>query len=140
MNRIYHTWDKWEDYPAGFFEVRPPKGLTDNDCISCYRDLLRDIPEFKRIMLLIIDEWEMSCQHNLTNDRMNRIAYMGQAALCYKFKCPSKYRGGYHLLTQEEQKAADEAALEIINIWMERNGHTAYTMKTIQSRTEADLY
>lgn len=140
VDRIYHTWDKWECYPAGFFEVRPPKGITEEQALSLYCDLLKDIPEFKRIMLKIISEWVNSCEHNLTNERMNRIAWMGQSALCYKFKIPARYRGGYHLLTDEEKKLADEAALEVINLWMESKGYEKQTLETIESKTEMDLY
>jgi hypothetical protein len=140
VNRIYHTWDKWECYKYGFFEVRPPKGLNEEDCINLYKQLLQDIPEFKRIMTCIINEWEYSCQHNLTNERMNRIAWMGQASLSYKYKIPARYRGGYHLLSKEEQLSADEAALEIINIWMERNGHEKQSFSSIESKSEVDLY
>ena len=140
VERIYHTWDKWECYPAGFFEVKAPKELTDDECIDLYCELLKDIPEFKRIMLLIIDEWPNSCEHNLTNERMNRIAWMGQSSLCYKHKIPARFRGGYHLLTKDQQQAADEAALEVINIWMERQGYEKQTSETIVSKTEMDLY
>lgn len=140
VERIYHTWDKWECYQAGFFEVRPPKHFTDDDCVERYATLLKDIEEFKRIMMIIIEEWVNSCQHNLTNDRMNRIAWMGQSALCYKFGIPSRYRGGYNLLTIEQQNAADEAALEIINVWMVNNGYDLQTPETIKSKTEANLY
>jgi hypothetical protein len=140
VERIYHTWDKWECYPAGFFEVRAPKGMTEQDCHEMYKELLLDIPEFKRIMILIVSEWPISCEHNLTNDRMNRIAWLGQSALCYKHKIPAKFRGGYHLLSKEAQIAADEAALEIINLWMESKGYELQTPETIKSKTEADLY
>lgn len=140
VNRIYHTWDKWECYPAGFFEVRAPKGMTDEECENLYKELLKDIPEFKRIMLLVISEWKNSTEHNLTNERMNRIAWMGQSALCYKFGIPARYRGGYNLLTEQEQQAADEAALEVINLWMESQGYELYDSETIKSKTEADLY
>lgn len=140
VDRIYHTWDKWECFKAGFFEVRAPKGFTDDQCLELYKELLVDIKEFKRIMLLIISEWVNSCEHNLTNDRMNRIAWMGQSSLCYKHRIPAKFRGGYHLLNDEQKKLADEAALEIINLWMESKGYELQTLETIQSRTEADLY
>lgn len=140
MNRIYHTWDKWECYHAGFFEVRPPKGFTDDQCELLFAELLKDIPEFKRIMLRIISEWQNSCEHNLTNERMNRIAWMGQSALCYKYHIPARYRGGYNLLSKDEQQAADEAALEVINLWMESKGYDLQTPETIKSKTEADLY
>ncbi len=140
MQRIYHTWDKWECYPSGFFEGKPPKGLTEDKCLSLYKELLQDIPEFKRIMMLIINEWVNSCQHNLTNERMNRIAWMGQAALAYKHRVPARFRGGYRLLSEGQQQAADEAALEIINIWMGRNGYEKQTKESIESKSEVDLY
>jgi hypothetical protein len=140
VDRIYHTWDKWECYRAGFFEVRAPKGLIDEDCETLYSVLLRDTNEFKSVMSAIVKEWPMSCEHNLTNERMNRIAWMGQAALCYKYKIPARYRGGYNLLTVEEQQAADEAALEYINIWMESKGYDLQTPETIKSRSEVNLY
>lgn len=140
MDRIYHTWDKWECYRAGFFEVHPPKNITDDQCVEYYRDLLKDIAEFKAVMIKIISEWPKSCEHNLTNERMNRIAWMGQSALCYKYGIPAKYRGGYNLLTEQEQQDADNAALEIINVWMGRNGYPPHTTDQIKSKTEVDLY
>lgn len=140
MDRIYHTWDKWECYKAGFFEVHPPKNMSDDECVELYATLLKDIPEFKRIMLCIISEWHNSCEHNLTNERMNRIAWMGQSALCYKYGIPAKYRGGYNLLSDEEKYLADEAALEHINLWMDKMGYPHYDHETIKSKTEVDLY
>lgn len=140
MNRIYHTWDKWECYPSGFFEVRPPKGLTEDQCLEMYKTLLLDIDEFKRIMRLIISEWHYSCEHNLTNERMNRIAWMGQASLTYKHRIPARYRGGYHLLDDDQKKLADDAALEIINEWMVKNNYPLMTIEEIQPATEVDLY
>lgn len=140
VNRIYHTWDKWECFLAGFFEVRAPKGLTADDCEKLYAELLADEDEFKKICLLIISQWHNSCEHNLTNERMNRIAWMGQSALCYKYKIPARYRGGYNLLTKAQQQRADEIALDAINLWMESKGYDIQTPETIKSKTEADLY
>lgn len=141
MDRIYHTWDKWECYRAGFFEVHPPKGMTDDDCINVYKEFLQDVEEFKRIMRLIINEWVNSCEHNLTNERMNRIAWMGQASLCYKYKIPSRYRGGYNLLSPVEQMAADQAALDCINEWLALKGYNErHDLESIKSKTEVDLY
>lgn len=140
MPRIYHTWDKWECYRAGFFETNPPAGFDDDVCENTYAMLLKDIPEFKMVMMCIISEWKYSCEHNLTNERMNRIAWMGQAALCFKYKIPARYRGGYNLLTEQEKQKADNAALSVINIWMDRNGYPRHSTEEIKSKTEVDLY
>lgn len=140
MERIYHTWDKWECFRAGFFNNQPPKGLTDSQCEKLYCELLSDINEFKRIMLRVLFEWPNSTEHNLTNERMNRIAWMGQSALCYKYSIPAMYRGGYNLLTEDQKQAADTAALECINDWMKSRGYELYDIETIKSKTEANLY
>lgn len=141
MDRIYHTWDKWECYRSGFFEVNPPKGLDDTDCVNIYTSMLRDQEQFRSITKKIIREWKFSCEHNLTNERMNRIAWMGQAALAYQYKIPAKYRGGYHDLTKDEQVIADNIALEAINEWLELNSYSErHTLQSIESKTEVDLY
>jgi hypothetical protein len=140
MERIYHRWEVWECYKAGFFEEHPPKGLTPEQCQEMYKELLTDIYEFKRIMYKVVNEWPISCEHNLTNEKMNRIAWMGQSSLTMKYGIPSKYRGGFNLLSDKEQREANEAALEVINYWMFLRGHAAYTIKSIESKTEANLY
>lgn len=140
MKRIYHRWENWECYRAGFFNEHPPKGMTTEDCQKEYAVFLRDLRRFKLAAYRVLDEWPNSCEHNLTNETMNRIAWVGQSAMCIETGIPSKYRGGYHLLTPEEQLAADQTALDVINYWMFLHGHAQYTLETIKSRTEANLY
>lgn len=140
MNRIYHTWDKWECYPAGFFEVNAPNGWTEDECHEKYRQLLINIPNFISAMRFVIVDWPNSCEHNLTNERMNRIAWMGQAALCYSYKIPARFRGGYHLLTDEQKQNADNASLQVINEWMALKGYPQLEPEQVKSKTEMDLY
>jgi hypothetical protein len=140
IQRIYHRWEKWEDYPAGFFNEQPPKGMTIEDCQNKYAEFLRDLKLFKKSAYRVIDEWPNATEHNLTNPNMNRIAWIGQSSVCIHYGIPSKYRGGYHLLSEKEQLQADSIALEIINYWMFIHGEPPFTLNTIKSRTEADLY
>jgi hypothetical protein len=141
MNRIYHTWDKWECYPAGFYENKPPqKDMTDDDCRAVYRDLLRDIPAFEAALGGVITQWKNSCEHYLTNENMNRIAWLGQASLCLAKGMPSVFRGGFNMLSPQEQERANEAALKFLNIWLERNGYPVLTMEDAMSKTEVNLY
>ena len=140
MDRIYHTWDKWECYPAGFYENHAPNNMTEDEAEEAYRALLGDIEEFGNTLEKIINEWKYSCEHYLTNPNMNRIAWLGQAALAYKHGIPSRYRGGYNLLTEDQQEAADRKALEYLNRWMHNNGHPELSWDDVQSKTEANLY
>jgi ParB-like chromosome segregation protein Spo0J len=138
--RIFHTFDKWECAKAGFYETKPPQGLSADNCRAYYRELLTDIPEFERVLFCVISEWKNSCEHYLTNRAMNRVAWLGQAALCYKHGIPSEFRGGYGLLTEAQQLAADEAALRALNIWMQGNGREPVAMGDANPNRQSDIY
>lgn len=140
MKRIFHTWDKWECYPAGFYEDVPPKGMSKDEAVQCYISLLTNIPLFESVLKKIIVEWKYSCEHYLSNERMNRIAWLGQAALAYKYHIPSCFRVGYHRLTKEQQRKADESALKFLNKWLKSKKEKPLTMEGAQSRTEPNLY
>lgn len=76
MTRIYHPWNKWEDNQHGFHGgMDYPKDNT----LKLYADLLRDLSKFEAALKTIITEWKYSCEHNLSNESMNRVAYLGQA-------------------------------------------------------------
>jgi hypothetical protein len=140
MERVFHTWDQWECYPAGFYGEKPPKGMTNDECELAYRDFLSDSVAFSAGLGGVLSDWVKSCEHYLTNENMNRIAWLGQSAMCYATKVPSRYRGGYNLLTDEQKEAADSLALVYLNKWLVSNGYQELTPEEAQSRTQANLY
>jgi hypothetical protein len=141
MERIYHTWEKWECYPAGFYETKPPsKDMTTEQCKQAYADFLRNKYLFSVSAKAVITEWKFSCEHYLSNERMNRIAWMGQAAMCLHSGVSKFFCGGYFLLTKQEQHDADQIALEAINDWMIASAHQPITMTDALGKTQADLY
>jgi hypothetical protein len=139
MDRIYHTWDKWECYPAGFYETSKP-GSTKDECEEVYRELLSNCELFAQCLEKIIVEWKNSCEHYLSNPNMNRIAWLGQAALAYKYNIPACYRGGYNRLTNDEKKAADGVALRYLNKWLTMYGQPELTTEECKSKTKANIY
>ena len=141
MKRIYHTWEKWECYPAGFYEGTPPgHDLEAHDCERIYRDLLADIPAFEKALARVLAEWPKSCEHYLSNENMNRIAWLGQASLCIAKGIPSAFRGGFNLLTETQQEAANESALQALNEWLTARGETVLSIDEAQPKTKANLY
>lgn len=140
--RVYHTWDKWEAFDAGFFDTTPrERTLTADRCKAMYAEFLRDIPRFREAMEGVLRDWPNSTEHNLTNSRMNRIAWLGQAAMCYATGIPAQFCNGYALLTPDEQHAADEAAFEYLNKYLAGSGRdTLPTLKDAERRTQPELY
>jgi len=118
--RIFHTFDKWECHKAGFYSATHPT-MTKDQCEEEYKNFLSDEERFRSALNRVITEWKHSCEHYLTNASMNRIAWLGQASLCYASGIPSTFRAGYHLLTEEQQSKANEIALEYLNKWLTAN-------------------
>lgn len=137
--RVYHTWEKWECYKAGFYAERCAN-MTTEEGEEKYREFLADVSCFEDALGHVINEWKYSCEHYLTNDRMNRIAWLGQASVAYALGIPSLCRGGYHRLTQEQKDAADNVALTYLNKWLCANGREPVDYEKAGGRTEAELY
>lgn len=97
IKRIFHTWDKWECYPAGFYE-NSINGKTKDEFEEIYKNFLSDLNKFETALNRVLSEWKNSCEHYLSNEKMNRIAWLGQASLCIETGIPSSFRTGYFLL------------------------------------------
>lgn len=139
-NRIFHTYEKWECYKAGFYKSTMD-GMTKTQCEQSYKDLLSNETRFAEVLERVITEWKYSCEHYLTNVAMNRIAWLGQAALCYAYGIPSSYRNGFNLLTTEQQERANQVALEYLNRWLMANGREVVTMEEAYSGDrQSDIY
>lgn len=118
IKRIYHHWEKWECCRAGFYATVPPDGMDANAACVAYREFLADIPRFERAMQRVINEWPNSCEQFLSNVHINRIAWLGQAAMCIETGVPSCFRAGFKLLTAKQQTTADAAAARTLQFWM----------------------
>lgn len=139
-NRVFHEWEDWECYPAGFYGDKPPKGMTVPECEEAYRDFLADIPAFESALQRVITEWKYSCEHYLTNQKMNRIAWLGQASMCLVNGVPARFCGGYNMLSADQKEAADRKAHEYLNKWLEQNGREPLNWDEAQSKTRANIY
>lgn len=137
--RVFHTWDKWECHKAGFYE-NTFRGKTKEQCEKEYAEFLSDDELFRESLKCVITEWKYSCEHYLTNAPMNRIAWVGQAAMCYATGIPAAFRGGFNLLTDEQQTKADNTALEYINKWLEDNGRELVAMEQANPGRQATIY
>lgn len=141
MKRVYHTWDEWECYPAGFYNTKPPGGMTADEARQAYTMFLRDLGRFREGLEGVLRDWPNSCEHYLTNVNMNRLAWLGQAAMCHETGVPRAFRTGFSYLTPEEQAAANALALEYLNRWLAGRGEPALpTLDDAASRTQMDIY
>lgn len=141
MKRVFYTWDKWECYPAGFFETKPKdKSLSADVCRNLYASFVRDLVALETGMEGVLRDWPRSTEHNLTNERMNRIGWLHQAAVCYTLGIPAAFSGGLKQLTPAEQDAANQSALRLLNRWMVERGEQPIPMDKAMPDIKANLY
>lgn len=139
-NRIFHTYDKWECEKAGFY-AQKVDGMTADQCREAYRAFLADPDRFRAAANAVIEQWPNSCEHYLTNFAMNRIAWIGQAAMCYATGVPSKFCGGFNLLTPEQQSEANQVALDVLNDWLLQNGREPIEMdEALSAGRQVEIY
>lgn len=120
-NRIFHTYDKWECYKAGFYKSNK-EGWTHDECKTEFKRILSDQELFAEILNKLIVDWKYSCEHYLTNKSMNRIAWLGQAAVCYHSGVPSVYSNAWFDIDEKTREEANAIALKYLNKWMLLNG------------------
>lgn len=139
-DRIFHTFDKWECEKAGFYASNVD-GMTADECRLAYRDFLADCDRFRQAAKAVTTQWVNSSEHYLTNFAMNRIAWIGQAATCYATGIPSRFCGGFNLLSDEQQREANEVALEVLNEWLVNNGREPVDMDVaLSAGRQVEIY
>lgn len=118
--RVYHHYKMWEDYPAGFYNNC--SGAEKTTFISKAVEMFNDPEKCAHNMRRVINEWRYSCEHNLTNEGLNKIAYIGQAACCLYAGIPSTVTmEAWSQLSDEVQKRADRQAEKVLNEWKNKN-------------------
>jgi hypothetical protein len=100
------------------FDTVPPPGLAADEAREWYAEFLSDIPWFKTTLQRVVQEWPISCEQFLSNRNINRIAWLGQASMCIELSIPAVFRGGFKLLSDTQQGAANEAAQNCLDRWL----------------------
>lgn len=118
IKKIWHPWNLWECYRAGFYSSALPDGMDAETARQEYKKFLSDIPRFKAAMQRVSREWPNSCEHFLTNEQINRIAWLGQSSMCIETGIGSSFRGGFKLLTLQGQRNANAAAQTFLTEWI----------------------
>lgn len=137
-NRVFHTYDKWECYKHNFYGSSK-EGMSKEECLYKYAELLRDTDGFAKALEYIINTWKYSCEHYLTNPSMNRIAWLGQAYLAYKENIPSCMSSGFSLLTPQEQDSANNVALNYLNKYLKMKNLNPVDMYTAMAKGRTSI-
>jgi len=124
LNRIYHPWNLWEDYENNFYDNC--SGVEKEEKAKKVIEMFNSESLTRECMFYVVDNWRYSMEHNLTNNSMNKIAYIGQCACCYFGNIPNTITMEcWSKLTNDVKERSNRIAKEAIDRWSENN-------KTIQ--------
>ena len=120
MERIYHHYKFWEDHKEGFYNSC--SGSEKKEKLDKAVEMFSNAKLTKDNMFRVTDEWTYSCEVNLSNAAMNKIAYIGQAACCIYASIPSTITmEAWSLVDKDSQDRANKIAKEVLNMWLNKN-------------------
>lgn len=122
MKQVFHPWSEWEDYKYDFYENCSGKAKEEKREL-CFQ-MFNNEMETRRCMFYVVYNWRKSMEHNLTNNSMNKIAYIGQAACAFYAKIPNTVTMEcWSDLTEEVKQRSNFIAEQALNAWMSNNKH-----------------
>jgi len=115
IKQIFHHFSLWEDNKKGFYDT---VCADYSDHVQKSVKLLSDQEEFRKYAEKVIKEWVYSCEQNLTDPSLNKIAYIGQSACCMANNTPAFVtRNAWSYIDETDQRKANETAREILREW-----------------------
>ena len=116
MKKIWHHYLNWEDYQNGMYKTL--SGDERKAFLDKAIEFTGNAELYGLYMLDVIDKWPVSCEQNLTDQGMNRQAWIGHAACCLAIGCPEDItRQAWASLNQTQQDDANAQADNAIQIW-----------------------
>lgn len=116
MERIFHHYNKWEDYHAGMYD-ESKEGRTERVKKAGY--ILGNPNVCREAMEMVVAKWKKATEYNLSNAEINRKAWLGQAACCcYAGVHEDETREAWGTMTEAQRTRANAIAAEIIKRWV----------------------
>jgi hypothetical protein len=116
MERIFHHFNKWEDYHAGMYD-ESKDGRAER--VIKAAEILGTPDICREAMEKVVAEWKIATEYNFSNAEINRKAWLGQAACCiYAGIHEDETREAWGIMTEAQRIEANRIAAEIIKNWV----------------------
>jgi len=124
IDRIYHPYWLWEEVDHNMWG-----SVTDKKkFLKMAIEFTGDHKKYGRFMARVVSEWKYSCENALTDQYINRKAWVGHAACALAMGCPESItREAWSHLTDEQQLLANKEAERAIQAWE----YNAYKNKVV---------
>ena len=120
VGQIFHHYSFWEDYKHNFYDN--VSGIEKDKKRLLVFEMFNSEKLTRDCMTYVIKNWKYSMEHNLTNNSINKIAYIGQCACAYYGNIPNTVTMEcWSELSKEVQERSNKIAEELINKWIVKN-------------------
>lgn len=112
MKQVYVPYWEWEDWLNGMWA----KGSEDR--LQEAIEFTGDWERYGNAMKEVIVAWPRTMLNSLTNPSINKRAFLGHCAVCFKIGITEDIvRMAWKRLTDEQRRLADKVAQETIDEW-----------------------
>lgn len=114
IKRIYHHYLDWEEVDHNMW------GSVTNrkSYLKKAIEFTGDHKKYGRFMMRVVGEWVYSCENALTDNYINKKAWVGHAACALALGCPEDItREAWKELTNEQQLLANKEAERAVQAW-----------------------
>lgn len=114
IKRVYRNYSEWEEVKHNMWGKVSDREKARTAAI----DFTSNHKEYGFFMNRVVLEWVVSCENALTDNMINRKAWIGHAACALALSCPEDIvRQAWGELTTNEQFLANTEAERAIRLW-----------------------
>ena len=126
MNRVYVNYHLLEEVKCGMWSDTKDRKKQ----LKLAVNLLSDQMSLGNAMMKVVREWRQSCLNSLTDDFLNKRAWIGQAACAYKHNIPEDItRKAWGEINKNERTLANKQADRAIEYWYYHNNYKSKTLR-----------
>lgn len=116
MKQLFRPYWEWEDYANGMWRK---VSFEDEDRMLVQAiEFTGDWVKYGEAMGEVVTTWPLTMLNSLTNVSINRRAFLGHCAVCYRLGIPEYItRKAWGMLTNEQRWRADDIAEKHIKHW-----------------------
>jgi len=115
IKQKFHHFSMWEDFRNGLYNSSCERY---DEKVHLSIDLLSDQEEFYIVAVDMFKAWSYSAEQNLTDNSINKKAWIGQASCCFNHKAPDYATiEAWWKLSDETRVKANETALKALKKW-----------------------
>jgi len=130
MKRIYHPYNLWEDYINGMWKKVDKS--SEKLMLKKAIEFTGDYKKYGKAMIDVVNNWKYTLEHNLTDNTINKKAFIGHCAVCYELGIPE-------YITRERKRRAEtgkapareKQADNAIKLWFKKQNEKNYVSKEL---------